>query len=88
VGGWIILKWIFESEWGGMDCTDLAEGRDQWRALVKHGNEPSGLIKCWDSLSSCTVGGLSRRAQLHGVSYQKYEKIRFLIPFSKVVGIL
>jgi hypothetical protein len=27
----IILKWI---EWEGIDWTDLAEVRDQWRALV------------------------------------------------------
>jgi hypothetical protein len=23
-----------EIEWDGMDCTDLAQNRDQWRALV------------------------------------------------------
>jgi hypothetical protein len=23
-----------EIEWDGMDCTDLAQDRDQWRALV------------------------------------------------------
>jgi hypothetical protein len=34
----------------------------------EHGNEPSGSIKCWKFLSSCTVGGFSRRAQLHEVS--------------------
>jgi hypothetical protein len=32
-----------------MDCTDLAQDRDQWRAL-EHGNEPSGFIKCWEVL--------------------------------------
>jgi hypothetical protein len=31
---WIILKWIIEIRWGGMDWIDLAWGRDQWRALV------------------------------------------------------
>jgi hypothetical protein len=31
---WIILKWILEIEWGGMNWTDLAQDRDQWRALV------------------------------------------------------
>jgi hypothetical protein len=35
VGGRIILKWIFrELGWGGMDWIDLAQNRDQWRALV------------------------------------------------------
>jgi hypothetical protein len=36
-----------EIGWGGMDWTDLAEDRDQQRALVNTGNEPSGCIKCW-----------------------------------------
>jgi hypothetical protein len=33
--GWIILKWILrEIGWGGMDWIDLAQDRDQWRALL------------------------------------------------------
>jgi hypothetical protein len=39
-----------EIGWGGMDWIDLAHDRDQWRALVNNGNEPSGSIKCWESL--------------------------------------
>jgi hypothetical protein len=31
----------------------------------KHGNEPSGSIKCWEVLNSCTIDSFSRRAQLH-----------------------
>jgi hypothetical protein len=34
VGGWTILKWILEIGWDGMDWIDLAQDRDQWRALV------------------------------------------------------
>jgi hypothetical protein len=34
VGGWTILKWILE-RYDGMVWTDLAQDRDQWRALVK-----------------------------------------------------
>jgi hypothetical protein len=34
VGGRVILKWILEIGWGGMDWMDLAQDRDQWRALV------------------------------------------------------
>jgi hypothetical protein len=32
VGGRMILKWILG--WDGMDWIDLAQDRDQWRALV------------------------------------------------------
>jgi hypothetical protein len=31
VGGWTILKWI---GWGGMDWIDVAQYRDQWRAVL------------------------------------------------------
>jgi hypothetical protein len=34
---------------GGMDWTDLAQNRNQWRVLV-NGDEPSGSIKCWEVL--------------------------------------
>jgi hypothetical protein len=34
VDGRIILKWIFESGWGGVDWIDLAQDRDRWRVLV------------------------------------------------------
>jgi hypothetical protein len=36
--------------------------------FCEYGIKPSGSIKCWKSLSSCAIGGFSRRAQLHGVS--------------------
>jgi hypothetical protein len=33
--GWTTLKWIIrEIGWGGMDWINLAQDRDQWRALV------------------------------------------------------
>jgi hypothetical protein len=31
----------------------LAQGRDQWRALVKHCDEISGSIKCLEKVSKC-----------------------------------
>jgi hypothetical protein len=33
-----------------MDWIDLAQNRDQWRALVNTVDEPSGSIKCWEVL--------------------------------------
>jgi hypothetical protein len=35
VGGWTISKWILrEIGWDGVDWIDMAQDRDQWRALV------------------------------------------------------
>jgi hypothetical protein len=35
VCGWTILKWILrEIGWDGVDWMDMAQDRDQWRALV------------------------------------------------------
>jgi hypothetical protein len=36
------IKLDIKRGWGDMDWIDLAHVRDQWRAVVKHGNEPSG----------------------------------------------
>jgi hypothetical protein len=45
------MKWTLrEIEWGGMDWIRLAQDRDQWRAPVNTGDEPSGFIKCWKIL--------------------------------------
>jgi hypothetical protein len=35
----------------------------------EQGEEPSGSIKCWEVLKSCTTGGFLRRAQLHEVIF-------------------
>jgi hypothetical protein len=55
---------------------DLREiGGVVWTASIwlrigtsEHGNELSGSKNCWELLSSCTIGGFQRRAQLHEVS--------------------
>jgi hypothetical protein len=50
-----------EIGWDGMDWINLAQDRDQWRALVKTvmNLQVSGF------LNSCTIGSFSLRAQLH-----------------------
>jgi hypothetical protein len=51
--------------WDGMDWIDLAEERDQWRALVNTAMNLRVPQNAGKFLSSCTTGGFSRRAQLH-----------------------
>jgi hypothetical protein len=54
-----------ETGWDGMDWIDLTEDRDQWRALVNTIINLRVPQNAGKFLSSCTIGGFSRRAQLH-----------------------
>jgi hypothetical protein len=53
-----------EVEWDCMDWIDLAQDRDQWRALVNTVMKIPVPLNAGKFLSSCTFGGFSRRAQL------------------------
>jgi hypothetical protein len=46
---------LTEIGWDGKYWIDLAQDRDQWRALLNAGK----------FLSGCTISSFSRRAQLH-----------------------
>jgi hypothetical protein len=51
--------------WSGVDCIDMTQDRDQWKSLMKtilNLLVPKNVGKF---LSGCTIGGSSRRAQLH-----------------------
>jgi hypothetical protein len=68
VSGWTIKVNLREIGWDSMDWIDLAQDRDQCRALV---NTVMNLLVpqyAGKFLSSCTTCDFSRRAQLHEVS--------------------
>jgi hypothetical protein len=50
-----------------MDWVYLAQDRDQWRALVNMIINIKISLNAGKFLSSCISGGISKRAQLHGV---------------------
>jgi hypothetical protein len=50
----------------GQDWIDLAQNRDWWKALVNTVMNLRVPYNVGKFLSSCTTGGFSRRAQLHG----------------------
>jgi hypothetical protein len=41
---------LLEIGWGGVDWIGLAQDRDKRRALCECGYEPSGSIKCWETI--------------------------------------
>jgi hypothetical protein len=56
-----------ELGWGGIDWIDLAQDRDQWRALVNTVINLRVLQNAGKFLSSCITGGFARRAQLREI---------------------
>jgi hypothetical protein len=54
---------IREIGWGGMEWINLAQDRDQWRALV------NTVMNLGKFLSGSATNGFSRRAQFRRVSY-------------------
>jgi hypothetical protein len=60
------LKWILKR--CGMDWIDLVQDRDQGRALVNTVMNLRVPYNVRKFLSSCTTGGFSIRAQVHGAN--------------------
>jgi hypothetical protein len=50
-----------EIEWDGMDWIELAQDKDQWRALV---NTVMNLDIAGNFLNGCKIGSFAGRAQL------------------------
>jgi hypothetical protein len=50
---------------GEIELDGCGSGEGPVVGSCEGGDEPSGSIKCWEILEWCTIGGSSRRAQLH-----------------------
>jgi hypothetical protein len=57
-----------EMEWGGMNWTDLAQVRDQWKVLVYMVMNLQVPYSIEKFLRSCTTDDFSRRTHLHEVN--------------------
>jgi hypothetical protein len=54
---------IREIEWDGMDRIELAQDRDQWRALVNTAMNLRVLKITRNFVNGCTIGSFSGRVQ-------------------------
>jgi hypothetical protein len=54
-----------EIGWDDVDWIDMFQDRDQWRALVNTVMNLWVPLNAGIFLSGCTIGGFSKRAQLH-----------------------
>jgi hypothetical protein len=52
-----------EREWIGVDWSDLAQDRGQWRALVNTVMKLRVPLNAGKFLSTCTTGSFSKKAQ-------------------------
>jgi hypothetical protein len=59
---------LWEIGWGDIDWIDLAQDRDHWRALVITLMNLRVSQNDRKFLSSCKIGGFSRRAQFREAS--------------------
>jgi hypothetical protein len=41
---------LVEVRWGDVDWIGLAQDRNKWTALSEFDSEPSGSIKCWETI--------------------------------------
>jgi hypothetical protein len=42
---------LLEIGWGGVDWIGLAQDRDKWKNSCECRYEPSGSIKCWETIT-------------------------------------
>jgi hypothetical protein len=57
-----------EIRWDSVEWIDLAQDKDKRRALVNTVMNLRVPLNVGKLLGSCTIGGFSRRAQIHEVS--------------------